>query len=118
MKGFFLLFKGRVVTADFLHCDNDECVVAFQDNCDALIHEELKMLTQALRPCERDVMVGEDNPCTSERKNEIARARKAVEQKRKQYDCVGGRRVIRVPRGTPEYNYYVNQGNQLVNRKY
>jgi hypothetical protein len=118
MKGFLLLFRDRVVMADFLHCDKNECVVAFQDKCDVLIHEEMMALKRALRPCERDVRFDEDDPCTPEAQKELDRARKAVEDKRKQYDCVSGRRVFRVPRDAPEYYYCVKRRDQLVNPKY
>ena len=116
-----MLFRDRLVTADFLHCDETACTVRFLDLCHPLVTEEHTELSNAQwlleRRCYDEYTIGIKKDCPKE---VLERERVAAEKlaaKRAIYDCTGGERIIVVPRGTPEYDYYRKAMLRTVDKK-
>lgn len=114
-----MLFRDRLVTADFLHCDETACTVRFLDHCHPLIAEEHAELSKAElsldRRCCDDYTPGIKKDCPKEVLERVRVAAEKLAAKRAKYDCTSAERIIVVPRGTPEYDYY---RKAMLDKKY
>jgi hypothetical protein len=113
MKGFLLLFKGRLVETRFLHCDDMTCTVSFVDDCFPLVEQEHKAASTAAlyveRTCYDDYTIGMKPNCPAHLIEASREASRILREKMARYDCTNNDRTIVALRGTPEYEYYAKQ---------
>ena len=106
--------KDKLVKATFFQCDDEKCVIEYEDRCGPIIDVLSYKLDNAETTFDRVCCDIDGNPNGKCKKDglimfSVEKARKDLEDAKLKMDCINGTRSAIYTKGTREYQYYTEE---------